>query len=257
VAEALFASQIQELLAEAPLTGKGGLLTQIFIPKNSPLDQAVYRSKPYGLPYHETCADVLKFFKEYESGTHGEDDKTPQIRFLPSVLFQSFKGLGVVRYTYVSSEKMHAYAAKVERVVQEIFKNYNKRAKELEQKIAASGAVDNSQQKDQQYDAIVKHYLDNYDPRSALVWAEKIESQNPLKKASLNRVMVALLDRNQFKTAEELIAKYGCDYFPDWQEHLIRLCKIYSDRGCLQDLQRILDKIPDSEAKHELLETAA
>ena len=76
----LYQDELEELIEDFPRTNKAGVLTQIFVPKVAAIDQVIYHSRAYGIPYEGTdkINKIVSFFEEYAKGKKWKDDPIPK-----------------------------------------------------------------------------------------------------------------------------------------------------------------------------------
>ncbi|MCB1109349.1 MAG: hypothetical protein KDK64_00050 [Chlamydiia bacterium] len=224
VLEQVFQSRIQKLLKEVPMTGKGGILTQVFLPKDADLSKVIYRAEPYGIKVDQ---DVHEFFQKYPQG----DNEEPQLRFLSGAIW-GFPRVEMVRYTFLNQAQLDEMTKQVRRVVLEILEENQSILSKLKQQPPS--------------EELALKYLDHHDPMGALRCANEIEA---VSEELWEKIIVSLIDCEELEEAEKLI-----------QEHLARPEKAlaalgmkYLDRGAIEKVNAIIERLPESHAKNLLL----
>lgn len=237
VLPSLYEGKIKNLLQDFPSSGKGGVLTQIFLPKSAPLHKAVYRSYGYGIPYG---GKVDTFFQEYAKGVRWAEDPIPQLRFLPSAIREE-EDVHIVRYTHISSEALQNYAEKVDRVVSGIFEEYQADHSQLFEQMSMVMSLDDGEEKDALLEKLSLQFCKRSEPIKALELVKMITGE-----ARCLRVVVSsLIERGECELAEALIESD--------LTLLAQLGFLYIDHGNLIKTQMILDKMSDSPQKNFLL----
>ena len=166
VLSSLYEEKIRQLLEDFPCSGKGGVLTQVFLPKSAPLHKSVYRSYGYGIPYEGMDYKVNTFFEEYSKGVTWADDPVPQLRFLPSAIKEH--DARMIRYTHITPEALQKYAEKVDNVVSGIFEEYKASNLQLFEQMSIAMSVDNQEEKNVLLDKLALQFCKKNDPVKAL-----------------------------------------------------------------------------------------
>ncbi len=253
-----FRDQIKAVVKEAPKSNKG-LIYNFFIPKDAPLYKAIYLSQPYGIPVGDACSqtNLLNFYEKYRQGLVEEEN--PQLRFLPSALIPEnnfdLTKVKSYRFTTIPSEQLKVYTKKIEKIVNEIFKNH---LEEMLQLAALASNVDiqlNLGEKQKGYQELCYRHLCRRDIQLALYYWHKIDDQNPHKFSYLPGIIIGLLNKDQLIQAE--------DYFQHYESRLLhkeqvvaRFAITYIERDDQARLDAMIKKLFDLNIKKIVLSLA-
>ncbi len=250
VLSSLYEEKIRQLLEDFPCSGKGGVLTQVFLPKSAPLHKSVYRSYGYGIPYEGMDYKVNTFFEEYSKGVTWADDPVPQLRFLPSAIKEH--DARMIRYTHITPEALQKYAEKVDNVVSGIFEEYKESNLQLFEQMSIAMSVDNQEEKNVLLDKLALQFCKKNDPVKALELVQMITNDYGEKARCMTLVVSGLIERQECELAEKVIQQES-DRLLMRQTLLARLGFLYIDHGNLTKIQMILDKMCASPQKNCVL----
>ena len=239
VSKSIYAEKVEELLEER-LSGKAGIVTQVFLPKAAPLDRVIYRARAYGLPYEGQT--ISEFFEGYQAGQTWEDDPIPQVRFLPSGV--DFEGVHTICYTHLTESEFSALQKKVQNIVSAIFeanKTY------IETLSAREKQALQSPEKDQILEGLVKEYLECSNPYKACELLDQMGDEGKAK--CLPMVVLSFIQSEEYERAESMLS--------DAAEHqdklLAQLALGYLDLGNFGKTQATLAKMNPSPQKNLVL----
>ena len=240
----LFENRVEQLLGDFPVSKKGMVLTQVFLPKAAPIHKAVYRSHAYGIPFGgiDHVEKVKAFFEEYSAGSKWPEDPNPQLRFLPSALKKENgfhpDHVHMVRYTLVTSEELQKYAAKVEKVVSEIFNDFRKSRFHLAKQLFEAVGLDDQDEKDLSLDELSLQYRKRSDPVTALKLAQMISDPYARKPVCITLAVSGLVEHQECELAEQVVFTES-DHLLEKEKILAQIAFVYLDHGNLKKIKEI------------------
>jgi len=258
VSPSLYEDQIRGLLVDFPCSEKGGILTQVFLPKTAPLHKTVYRCHAYGLLFDgvDNIEKIDEFFEDYSKGVRWSEDPTPQLRFLPSAIKQEngfdHSDVRMIRYILLSSEALREYAEKVNRVVTGIFEEFKLSNLQLAKEVSDVMSLDNRDEKDILLEKLSLKYLKCSDPIKALKLVKMIGDGYVGKPRCLTLVVSSLIQGQECSLVEEVIQNESKNLLQK-QTLLAQLAFVYLDHGNLSKVKSTLEKMTESPQKNLVL----
>lgn len=249
IAQSVFKKPLKKLLEKFPKTAKGGVITQIFISKTAPLSKALYRSRPYGLPYN-VAEDIHQFFEDYTSGKKWADDPVPQLRLLPSALIQENgfdnSDIYMVRYLLIDQKELQDYTDLVNRIAARIHKITRKQLQHIAQRRNEVLALQNQLERDAGLKELAALYIDHFDGCAALECINLM--QDEFHKEPLMAYTVAnILNSNEWQTAEQMLFNQR---LPQHEKLMALLVQRYIEMGQIEKIKEIMPIFQPSPQKN-------
>jgi len=216
----LFHERIDQLIAQAPTSKLGGVLTVITAKEKTDVADFVYDALPYGLP--------------------GIDPKNPQLRIVSGALLPSDK-IKMHRVLMIEETTLQAFTEKVGDVVAEIFFHNERSLKKIEKKVQQQAAPQE----------IALDYLKHYELDKALPWV--LKSDESIRYEFFKVMSVLWAHQYELEKAKDAIFAVPEGY-KDAEKCLGRLAVIYLDSQVSEEiLGTILKRMKDGDEKNLVL----